>query len=344
MLRCGVETAPVTESGDAADDPAVWVHPTDRRLSRIIGTDKKSGLFVYDLSGGVVQSLPDGRMNNVDVVRVRDAVQGTIDLVVASNRSSDTIAAYRVDPRTGRLEALEGGPFSAGIEGVYGLCAYADPAEGTARVVVNNKMGEVRVLALVGGEEGRWASTPVRRLNVGGQVEGCVADVERGWLYIGEEAVGVWRYPLDPASERAREPLDIVASGIGGGFGGHLARDVEGVALYSRPDGSGWIVVSCQGENRYAAYDRGTGAYVGSFALEFEGPDGRLDAVTHTDGISACSAPLGEAFPEGVLVVQDDNEGQRQNFKIVDWRRVREVLGVGGSAPTKVPASGLTIP
>lgn len=36
------ETAPVPESGDAADDPAIWVHPTDPARS-LIGNDKKGG-------------------------------------------------------------------------------------------------------------------------------------------------------------------------------------------------------------------------------------------------------------------------------------------------------------
>src|SRR5687768_14696287 len=50
-VTASVETTPVPHSGDAADDSAVWVHPTDPALSRIIGTDKLGGIAVYDLSG-----------------------------------------------------------------------------------------------------------------------------------------------------------------------------------------------------------------------------------------------------------------------------------------------------
>ena len=35
-----VETEPVPHSGDSADDPAIWIHPTDPAQSTIIGTDK----------------------------------------------------------------------------------------------------------------------------------------------------------------------------------------------------------------------------------------------------------------------------------------------------------------
>jgi 3-phytase len=36
-----VETEPVPSSGDAADDPAIWVHPGDPARSLVLGTDKK---------------------------------------------------------------------------------------------------------------------------------------------------------------------------------------------------------------------------------------------------------------------------------------------------------------
>lgn len=39
-----VETQSVPIDGDAADDPAIWVHPTDPSLSTVIGTDKEGGL------------------------------------------------------------------------------------------------------------------------------------------------------------------------------------------------------------------------------------------------------------------------------------------------------------
>ena len=35
-----METEPVASSDDTADDPCIWVHPTDPSLSLIIGTDK----------------------------------------------------------------------------------------------------------------------------------------------------------------------------------------------------------------------------------------------------------------------------------------------------------------
>ncbi|WP_397422015.1 phytase, partial [Phenylobacterium sp.] len=52
---------------DAADDPAIWVDPADRARGVIIGTDKKAGLYVYDLAGRQTQYVPGGLPNNVDI-------------------------------------------------------------------------------------------------------------------------------------------------------------------------------------------------------------------------------------------------------------------------------------
>src|SRR5688572_19273536 len=55
-VAAAVETEPVPHIGDAADDLAIWIHPTDPALSTIIATDKtpgkegvSGGLVVYDL-------------------------------------------------------------------------------------------------------------------------------------------------------------------------------------------------------------------------------------------------------------------------------------------------------
>ena len=62
-VSAAVETQPVPHDQDAADDLAVWIHPTEPAQSTIIGTDKQGGLVVYDLAGKQVQYLPDGQMN-----------------------------------------------------------------------------------------------------------------------------------------------------------------------------------------------------------------------------------------------------------------------------------------
>ena len=66
QVSATVETDPVPGGGDA-DDAAIWVHPSDPDRSTIIGTDKESGLGVYDLSGTQIQFVTGIQPNNVDI-------------------------------------------------------------------------------------------------------------------------------------------------------------------------------------------------------------------------------------------------------------------------------------
>ena len=136
---------PCASSNDAADDPAIWVHPTDPARSLIIGTDKKHGLDVYDLSGKRVQSLPDGRMNNVDLRYGFPLGGGEVAIVAATNRTDQTLALYAVDAN-GRLSNVADGKIATGLADPYGLCMYRSPAgeyfvfanEGDEVVLINN--------------------------------------------------------------------------------------------------------------------------------------------------------------------------------------------------------------
>lgn len=46
-----VETQPVATVDDAADDPAIWRNAANPSESLIVGTDKRAGIHVYDLTG-----------------------------------------------------------------------------------------------------------------------------------------------------------------------------------------------------------------------------------------------------------------------------------------------------
>src|SRR5256885_2032975 len=64
-----IDTDPVPSTGDAADDPAIWIHPTHPEQSLVLGTDKRGGLHVYGMDGHERSVVSDGaRPNNVDVL------------------------------------------------------------------------------------------------------------------------------------------------------------------------------------------------------------------------------------------------------------------------------------
>ena len=87
--------------------------------------------------------------------------------------------------------------------------------------------------------------------------------------------------------------------------------------------------MSSQGSSEYAVYERaGDNAYVGKFIVaESE----TVDGTSGTDGIDVTNAPLGDLFPNGVFVAQDDTNikpDSSQNFKLVSWDLIAEGLGL----------------
>jgi 3-phytase len=306
-VKAIVETEPVPNAGDAADDPAIWIHPSDPGKSRVLGTDKKGGLAVYDLAGKQVQYLKDGKINNVDVRQGVPWAGKSADFAIAGNRSDNSIAIYRVDG-DGRLEKASGRALRPETE-LYGSCLYRSAKSGKLYFLLTSKDGVLEQWELFDDGRGGVDGRKVRSFDVGGQCEGCVADDELGRLYVGEEEKGIWRYAAEPDGGEERTLVD--------GTGGRLVADVEGLAIWRGRGGTGYLLASSQGNDTFAVYRReGKNEFVGTFRIA----GGPLGAVEECDGIDVTSAALGGAFPEGLFVAQDGkNGGRNQNFKFVAW-------------------------
>ena len=50
VVKPNAETPQVVTKGDAADDPAIWINNKSTTNSLVFGTDKKSGVYTYDLN------------------------------------------------------------------------------------------------------------------------------------------------------------------------------------------------------------------------------------------------------------------------------------------------------
>lgn len=165
---------------------------------------------------------------------------------------------------------------------------------------------------------------PVREFNVGSQTEGCVADDETGTLFIGEENFGIWKYSAEPGDGQTRTLIDKVDAG-------NITADVEGMAIYHGPDGAGYLLVSNQGADNYAVYERtGEHRFLGLFHVVADEDTG-IDGVSETDGLDVSSANFGPAFPGGIFVAQDGRNitpEERQNFKLVPWSRIAKAMGL----------------
>jgi 3-phytase len=315
------ETTPVPRSveDDAADDPAIWINIIHPDSSRIIGTDKKGGLAVYDLTGRQRFYYPDGYMNNADIRYGFGLQNDTADVLAVSNRSKNSVSLYRIN-HDGSIDTLHNRMMKTELEDeVYGLCMYKSNLSGKFYVFVNNKFGVVEQWELV-PDGNQVDGHIVRKLKVPTQVEGMAADDENGFLYVGEEDSCIWKFnaePDDPA-EGARIEGSIIKDNK------NIRDDIEGIAICNMPDGNGYIIASSQGNNSYAVFSRtGDNRYLGSFCIT----DGIVDGTEITDGLDVTGQPLGNNFPHGLLVVQDgtnkDNGKQAaQNFKLVRWDSV----------------------
>lgn len=324
-VTASVQTTPVATAGDAADDPAIWVHPTDPEQSLILGTNKQAGLVVYALDGHQMQSLPDAKLNNVDV-RQGVAWNGPmgkpmkIDLAAAGSRDDASIYVYRIDAKSRKLNKV--GTVKTGLAECYGFCLYrptTGPNAGKLFALANDKSGKIEQwhLEAMGADV---TGTLVRRWSVKTQPEGMAADDEARTLYLGEEKQGLWRFPADPPEKGA---VDANQSVVGTLIDqttpkGRLTPDVEGIAIYRGKDGTGYVIVSAQGASEFLVYRReGKNALVGKFTIS---GTPTIDAVQESDGIEVTSASLGALFPFGAFVAQDGQvPGKNQNFKIVGW-------------------------
>jgi 3-phytase len=313
-----VQTEPVPSQGDAADDPAIWIHPVDSALSLVLGTDTKGGLNVFDPDGKCLQIVSNGaRPNNVDVLYDVPLPVGKLDLAIAGTRSkvAPGVSIWYIDAQTRRLSEL--GPVPAfpvfGGGEPYGSCVYRSPRDRAYYVFITSKEGNVEQYRLQLVDKNAVRGALVRTLHVGSTNEGCVADFDLGWLYISEEDVGIWKYGAGPDNGSTRT---LVAR-----IGEHgLKPDVEGLTIYYATGTKGYLIASSQGASTFKVYER-DGA--NAFVLTVD-PGGGSDLdVAGSDGIDVTNAPTSNRFPRGFFVCQDGRQRQgRQNFKLFAWEDI----------------------
>ncbi len=318
-----VETVQVASSDDAADDPALFYSSSDPSKSYVVGTDKRAGLYLYDLNGEEMGFLPVGSVNNVDLVEFAEIGKGGEGAFgFATNRSDNTVSAFKLK--------VDGAIFLGGFPTVrdvpYGTCSSA--YDGKLYVMVTHKGGEVDLYKVTSLEKGKVKGKHLQTEQLGGQLEGCVFDEENNQVFIGEEEAGISRYDLgldDIGNLTFTNGQRIEELGNGNG----LEADIEGLTVYRKENGAGYLVASSQGNNTYAVYDRQSHEYLGRFRVG-DNQELDIDGAEETDGIDVESRPL-PGFPKGVLIVQDGfnkPSTENQNFKIIDWRQVEDALGL----------------
>ncbi|MEM6908591.1 MAG: phytase [Pseudomonadota bacterium] len=305
------ETKPVgTANADAADDPAIWRDPVNPAKSLIVGTDKRAGLYVYDLAGKELSFLEAPGLNNVDLV----TIEKVFPVVLASDRADletahITVALLNpINAEMGVIERIEVGPGEG-----YGICAGPVAQDRSFSVFSAPKNGIIYETRLSEGEKGALEHVTKTLTTVPSQPEGCVVDPRTGTLYIGEEAAGIWAIDIETGDKSL-----IARTGTG-----MLVPDVEGLALAPEGETGGYLVASSQGDNAFAVYRLPDYAPLGRFRIA----KGEFGSVEETDGIELDPGALGPDFPGGVFIAQDGiNEAGAQNFKLVRWDEILAAL------------------
>ena len=275
-------------SGDQ-DDMCIWLHPDDPALSTIIASDKdKSTLFVYALDGEMLYSYPlNLKPGNIDII-YNFPLNGELIDVVAFNKRATVNASfvfYKVDKQTGALSLL-GEPLTtvAWSDELYGFCLYKSPNNNEYYAFGCDKSSMIQQYRFFDDGSGNLVMEHKRTWQNGikDNTEGMVADHEKGLLYAGNEAQGIYVYHAD--EDKTTEHIRFLPVKQD-----TLAADVEGVTIYYAADGKGYLIASSQGRNYFSVFERdGENTFVGKFSIT---------GVGDTDGIDVLNVSLNATFP-----------------------------------------------
>lgn len=322
-IQSAVRTESVT--GDP-DDPAIWVHPTDPARSLIAGTNKvaapEGALVVFGLDGKIRQSVTGlDRPNNVDVEYGLPMKDGPVDIAVVTERLKGQLRIFKVSAdgiaditSTGNTRVFAG---RAGEQAApMGVSLYKRPSDGAIFAIVAPKSGPpegyLGQYRLADDGNGKVKSTFVRYFGVfsgKGEIEAVAVDDALGHVYYADEGDGIHKYPADPDGNTAGVRLAHFGRE---GFRG----DREGIAIYTRADGTGYVVCTdqIQGNAEYRVFRReGEPGSPHDHSKTLRIVRGGAGA---TDGLEITSRPLGPRFPHGIMVAM--NSGPK-NFLVFDW-------------------------
>jgi 3-phytase len=323
-IPADAETQPVNDAGDAADDPAIWVHPKVVEKSLVLGTNKKRGLLVYSFDGTLIQQLDVGRVNNVDIRQGFTHKGSPADIAAASQRDNHSIALFHISPINGEVSAVN--EIVTGLDDVYGLCMYRG-LENKIYVFINDEDGRYEQYEISDSARG-WTGKLVREFSVSSQPEGCAADDKNQRLFFGEENTALWTLGAEPnVDKKSDRVIDSKMEKISA-ITDYLHADIEGMDLYQTAN-ENYLLVSSQGNDSYVLFQaEAPYEYVGRFRIVLNAASG-IDGASETDGLAVSSAYLGEKYPQGLVVVQDGRNlmpHEPQNFKLVSWQKINQEL------------------
>lgn len=307
-----------------SDDPAIWYNENDPSNSLILGTDKfegTGGLYVYAVNGTLdttLQAYPLDRPNNVDVAYGLPLSDSVVDIAVVAERISGSLRVFSLPG----MVPVDGGGIpvfqDVAANEVMGIAMYTRPSDQAVFAIVSRKENpenadDYLYQYRLSGASGTVKGELVRKFGkFSGQaeIEAIAVDNELGYVYYSDEMYGVRKYYADP--EMGNEELAV--------FGREgFTDDREGITIYKEDDGTGYILVSDQGANKFRVYPREGTPQDAHLHPEIVALD--LSTLS-SDGSEVSSRPFGDEFPEGIFVAMSDN----RTFEIYDWRDLAEYI------------------
>ncbi len=303
---------------DDADDPAIWINRTHPEKSLIIGTDKifeTGGLYVFDLSGKIVQRLESlDRPNNVDVEYDFQLGGKIVDIALTAERGKSRVRAYAIDKTTGTLQDVTGdtqvfrgelGELAAPM----GIAIYRNPKTGFTYAIVSRKSGPkngylhlYQVLAVKGKISLQFQKS-FGIYSGDGEIEAITVEDQKGWVAYSDEGFGIQVYSIPDIVNKETRPIATLGTK---GYSG----DREGlVFIRDNRTGSHLLLSSDQIENA---------SEIEVYNCETWNPNPFKNFRTpsdSTDGIDASTASFGPSFNNGVLVMMNSKD---KNFLYYD--------------------------
>lgn len=304
------------------DDPAVWINFANPMQSIILGTDKgdiNGGIYAFDLTGKLIpEKTITGlqRPNNIDVEYGFVLGGDTIDIAVFTQRNGDNIRVLRLPD----MVFIDNGgiPVFSGedVQAPMGIGLYKKNGSAEVSAIISRKSGPDGSYLwqyLLRDSSGIVTAMPVRKFGAfkgGKEIEAIAVDDALGYVYYSDEGAGVRKYYADPA--KGNEELTCFAKE-------DFTEDHEGISFYTRPDGTGYILVSDQQGARFHVFPREGNA--GNPHLH-----PRLATIPvstqESDGSETVNFPFGTLYPKGFFIAMSSDK----TFQLYRWEQLDAFL------------------
>jgi len=293
---------------------AVWVDPSDPSRSLLVGAAGAGGLVLRGLSDGAEHGGVVGIQSDFVAVGYGFAAGdagGT--LVVANDRGSSRLYLFTIDPTGPSLRPLSDAPLAVDAE-VTGLCLYRSPTSARTYAFVSDGDGMLQQWEL-SAQAGKATGRRVRQLPLGAGIAACAVDDASQYVYVADEAVGIWRVAAEPESDASDRQL-VDRSGPGGRAG----EEVKGLAVYK----GALLALLDEGEklNVYTLPEGNLTATLLPAALTQDDAPGELESLW-----------AGATGTRELLVFPDAEGAHGPRWRTADWSVVASIAKLPQAPP-----------